>query len=783
MALKRAQKQVSYTDQMGVVPSQGIAQMSQDEQYIGNRYEENLNKLGATFKQMSQDFDEERMRTEVQKLEYELEDYETVDDEGNAVTATRVKEFNSPKFFWKTTNRDFEVLQAKKMALDIGNSVRQRSLEVAERVLRDGGSGDDYMLGMAPVIEGIKKSLPPKFVESVIPEIEAEMIGQQAKVQNKFNDTQEEIKLDQISQILESKAQYVRSNFIHNPNVIDVAINDINQLPLEGLSGKGKVIRSKLIEEFKALKHFGSTKISGVSMSELFKQTNLQGSTVVGKRQLQERLQAMQDMMNGVGDAKITLNGKEVVLKTQDWEEATKNLTPTQLGYIKSYVNARVTGNNAGLGDQIDGAMLFETMVRTQSGGVNSPHSGMLFDKAYKKNPDQYIQSLSQIVGQPISPNFQDYINDPNFYHALAQTNHVPKDLTGTIEDLVINSPNEKAVTAMLSGVMQFHKSASPVRHGSSIVQLMNTRELLPGLSEKVNNRLARLSTVMAVNGKIDNDIIRSIGEKEEQILARWETTKPKYEAAVDAHIRSEYGDRWIGQEVGMGVQRAIKDYAMVYGMLNSEKSMNETISKLTSEAYTKLKNSKIVGKSEFAFLDAVVETDWWGNSEVLFPLENYQIWNPDTDEWDASWHKIAVKQHIQDNGLKAETEAFAGQWDKLELGKNLFVTPINRIKGSGLQMPQNVKYAVIIQNADGRNELLRAVNGEMLIYAPEQIWKVLDQEQKIDAHDMGVLKDRIKHATYMGNTKKEEELIRLEEGVESQYRKGLNAILPGYLK
>ncbi len=780
MALKRAQKQVSYTDQMGVVPSQGIAQMSQDEQYIGNRYEENLNKLGATFKQMSQDFDEERMRTEVQKLEYELEDYQTVDDEGNTVTATRVKEFNSPKFLWKSTNRDFEVLQAKKMALDIGNSVRQKSLEITEQVLRDGGSGDDYMLGMAPVIEGIKKSLPPKFVESVIPEIEAEMIGQQAKVQNKFNDIQEEIKLDQVSQIIDANLQHVRSNIIHNPNVVDIAINEINQLPLEGLSGKGKVIRSQFIEELKALKSFTTTTISGVPMTELFKQTNLQGSTIVGKRQLAERLAAMQDMMNGVGDAKIKLNGKEVILKTEDWEKATKNLTPTQLGYIRSYINARVTGNNAGLNDQIDVAMLTESMIRTRSGGHNSPHTNDLFDKAFKKHPEQFVNSLSEIVGQPISPEFSEFSKDPNFWHALAHINHVPKHLNEFVESVVMSSPDEKTITGMLSGLMQFHKSASPVSTQSGVIGVMTTRELLPGASTKVNDRLGRLATVLAISGKLDNDVIRATGDRQREILEGWGAKEADYRKAVRDRIGTKYGDRWFGQEVGMGVQNAIFDYAMSYGMLNSEKSMTATVNSLVDEAYNLMKSRGIVGKSEFAFLDAQVETDWWGNSEVLFPLENYKIYNPDTEEWDTSWHQFAVTQHIKDNGLKKETEKFAG---KLELGKNLFVTPINRLKKGGLQMPQNIKYAIVLESRDGQFDLLRANNGEMLIYSPEQYWEVLDKEQQIDNHDMELLKSRMLHATHRGNTQEEERLLRLQEGVESTYRETLDALLPGYLK
>ena len=786
MALKRADRLVPYKNTMGVVQPTGLAQMASDSRELGNEWEIALNKLGTTFEKISRDLDEDRMKTAVQKLDYELEDYETVDDEGNTVTATRVKEFKNPRFFWKTTQQDFEVLAAKKLAMDVDIGVRKRSLEIAEEVKRDGGDGNDYMLAMEGIVEGVKKSIPEKFYGSVRPKIEAQMIEHQAKVQSAFNDTQEKIKLDNMNQLVEGTLKHMRENILHNPKEADIARAEINSLPLEGLSGNGKIIRNKANLEIDAFQKFAKAKIGGVPMRELLRQTNLQGQTIIGKQELQERLVAIKDMINNVGDTKIILNGKEVVLNRADWTKATRGLTAEQYSYIEQYVNGRVSSNNAGLGDTISRAQAASAMTQIKSGQTNAPHHNEVINKLYKQNPADFVQAMNDVYGTNISPNWEEHKQDPRFWQGVVATNTLPKMLKPTVESIVVDNPDAKVISAMVNGVKNYHAAGVHRMSGSSgsIHKIMNTMEILPGASAEVNNALRSYSIMMEIDGKLDQARIQSVKENQEQLKLKWNQSTNDVNEAIRSGLLNYVNKGWIGFETNasLGVSKILTEYAQTWGPTTPGTSLTSKINNLMDKAYNEMLNKGIIGESEYNFVSEDFDVDWWDDMVVPYPLESYKIWNTDTQEMESSWHETAIV-----NVLKESAPAFGdeweGNWHKLKLGDNIAVLPISDVKNVSLVAPRNIDYIIKFRDNDDAWETVTTKDGREIIYSPGRITALLSEARSNDEYDLKTIQNSINRFESVGNEQKEEELIREQAGIRATYNEVLKRLIPNYKK
>jgi len=310
---------------------------------------------------------------------------------------------------------------------------------------------------------------------------------------------------------------------------------------------------------------------------------------------------------------------------------------------------------------------------------------------------------------------------------------------------------------------------------------MMNTMEILPGASADVNSRLKEYSVIMAIEGKLDQTKVRDVEEKQKQLLADWKLKEADVKSAINKGM-SAYEDRMFGQEIGGGVRKVLRTYAETWGPHTAGDSLQEKINSLIGKGYATLKsgNMPIIAESKYNFVSSHIEDDWFGDTEVMFPLENYKIWNTKTQEMDSSWHETAVVNLLQESAPEFGDE-WEGNWDKLELGDNIAVTPLTILKGPSLTTPGNIDYAIMYENNDGMWSQVLNTEGRPIIYSPERITAFLAQAQRNDTHDLNIIEKSIDHFRSIGEDEKAEELIREQTGIRATYKEALKRHIPNY--
>ena len=163
-----------------------------------------------------------------------------------------------------------------------------------------------------------------------------------------------------------------------------------------------------------------------------------------------------------------------------------------------------------------------------------------------------------------------------------------------------------------------------------------------------------------------------------------------------------------------------------------------------------------------------------------MFPLENYKIWNTKTKEMDSSWHETAVVNLLQESAPEFGDE-WEGNWDKLELGGNIAVTPLTILKGASLTTPGNIDYAIMMEDNDGMWSQVLNTEGRPIIYSPERITALLAQARRNDTYDLAMIENSINRYESVGNEQKEEELIREQAGIRATYNETLKRLVPNY--